>query len=347
MHIWGARISIPIGKPAVARSPLRHLPVQTMRLSLRLLILVAIPFPVNALPANTFSAIEISLASGNIDDAVARTNAGLSEHGLGSADRAHLLLDRALARLLLENGEAALPDISQAIKSGRLTKSQLVQAYFARAQILSTMDRLDGALADYDAIFKIAPDATVAAVKRADILLSQNRLADARHAYQSALSVGKFGPEGAFYGLGQIAEREGKPAEARQFYSQAVLANKNYAPAISRLAAIRNMPDASPLRLRSSLLSDESGARSGARFGDTIHQEVQLGAWRSQAEAAEGWERAVKSAGRLLSQSPHRIVVVDLSGKGTYYRLRAFTKNSKTLCEDLVARSVSCIPARD
>jgi hypothetical protein len=72
-----------------------------------------------------------------------------------------------------------------------------------------------------------------------------------------------------------------------------------------------------------------------------------LGAWRQEAEAAEGWKRAVTAAGGALAGlSPH-IVAVDLPGRGRYYRLRVRTPDSKRLCAALKARDMDCIPARD
>ena len=76
--------------------------------------------------------------------------------------------------------------------------------------------------------------------------------------------------------------------------------------------------------------------------------EVQLGAWRSQAEAEAGWDKAkAKAPGILGSLRPH-IVTVELPGRGLYYRLRVGPagQSQKTLCDNLVAAGVACIPIR-
>jgi hypothetical protein len=76
-------------------------------------------------------------------------------------------------------------------------------------------------------------------------------------------------------------------------------------------------------------------------------QEVQLGAWRQESDAAEGWNRAVKEAdGALSGYSPH-IVAVDLPGRGRYYRLRVSAADGKQLCAALTAQGLDCILARD
>jgi hypothetical protein len=89
--------------------------------------------------------------------------------------------------------------------------------------------------------------------------------------------------------------------------------------------------------------------RDGAPM-KTAAGEVQLGAWRSQAEADAGWDAAkAKAPGPLGPLSPN-IVTADLPGKGRYYRLRvspAPGQRKKALCDSLVAKSVTCIPIRD
>jgi len=91
---------------------------------------------------------------------------------------------------------------------------------------------------------------------------------------------------------------------------------------------------------------DQPGRRpSGAGGG-----EVQLGAWRSEAEANAGWDKAkARAAGALDGLSPH-VVSADLPGKGRYYRLRvspAAGHNRTELCAQLTAKGVACLPARD
>lgn len=76
--------------------------------------------------------------------------------------------------------------------------------------------------------------------------------------------------------------------------------------------------------------------------------EVQLGAWRSQAEAEAGWDKARARVPALLGSLRPHIVTVDLPGRGLYYRLRVSTagQSQKALCDNLVAAGVACIPIR-
>ena len=76
-------------------------------------------------------------------------------------------------------------------------------------------------------------------------------------------------------------------------------------------------------------------------------REVQLGSWRSEAEARVGWGRAVSRAGGALDGLTPRIVAADLPGRGRYYRLRTATANPVSLCETLQAVGQDCLRARD
>jgi tetratricopeptide (TPR) repeat protein len=78
--------------------------------------------------------------------------------------------------------------------------------------------------------------------------------------------------------------------------------------------------------------------------------EVQLGAWRSQAEAQAGWAKATAKAGEALDGLSPNIVAADIPGKGRYWRLRvspAVGQNATRLCATLTAKGLACLPARD
>jgi tetratricopeptide (TPR) repeat protein len=80
-----------------------------------------------------------------------------------------------------------------------------------------------------------------------------------------------------------------------------------------------------------------------------VGAQVQLGAWRSEAEANQGWDRALRQAGDALRGFSPRIVTVELPRIGRYYRLRvsAGQDGAKRLCEALAAKGLDCMPVRD
>ena len=78
-------------------------------------------------------------------------------------------------------------------------------------------------------------------------------------------------------------------------------------------------------------------------------KQVQLGAWRSEAEATQGWDHALERAGDTLKGISPRIVVVELPKIGRYYRLRiaAGQEGARGLCQALTAKGLDCMPVRD
>ncbi len=74
--------------------------------------------------------------------------------------------------------------------------------------------------------------------------------------------------------------------------------------------------------------------------------EVQLAALRSRAEAETVWNGLAARHRDVLGGKSHRIVTVDIPGKGTYYRLRvsaASASAANSLCTTLNQRSQACI----
>jgi hypothetical protein len=78
--------------------------------------------------------------------------------------------------------------------------------------------------------------------------------------------------------------------------------------------------------------------------------QVQLGAWRSAAEADAGWSKARAQAGGLLDGLRPHVLAVDLPGKGRYFRLRVSPgpgQGAAEICSNLAAKAVACIPVRN
>jgi tetratricopeptide (TPR) repeat protein len=75
---------------------------------------------------------------------------------------------------------------------------------------------------------------------------------------------------------------------------------------------------------------------------------VQLGAWRSEAEARAGWAVAKAGAEGLLDGLPPVIVTVVLPERGTFYRLRVKARGPATsFCASMARRGLACLPVRD
>lgn len=331
-----------------------------------------------------FPEISAALAAGKGAEALALTDAALSQAGLADADRARLFLDRGLARHLQGDANDALTGFTQAIEAHSLSTPEQARAYLERGLILDGMGRLNDAIGDYGAVLRLDSGSAAALNNRANAYRRQNRFDEARRDYLASLAAENPAPEYPYYGLGQIAESQGKPVEARNFYTRAVAANPDYSLAGERLAALDGtMAPAQTITLHppKSMAAEKTlGAEKGPvmlhppavksaaipqpaikpadyspheqpglrpALDNPGGQQVQLGAWRAESEAAEGWNRAVKEAGGALSGFAPHIVAVDLPGRGRYYRLRVETLDGKQLCAVLAAKGLPCIPARD
>jgi tetratricopeptide (TPR) repeat protein len=265
-----------------------------------------------------------------------------------------------------------------------LPRDEREQALLQRGFLLDSMGRLGDAAGDYSAVIAMKGVASATALNnRANIYRRQNRMTEAQRDYRAALAMSGSRPQYSWYGLGQIAEAKGDAEGARRFYAQAVSADSGYALASERLAALGGAPDMTrdpgivvlrpprsmtatsnadfvpapigptPIVLRPPSRAPAArhplGLRPALDAAPPRAGEVQLGAWRSEAEAREGWKKAVgRAAGALEGLSPH-IVIADLPGRGRYYRLRTSpgAGGAARLCAALAAVRQDCLPARD
>ncbi|MBW8707750.1 MAG: SPOR domain-containing protein [Alphaproteobacteria bacterium] len=100
------------------------------------------------------------------------------------------------------------------------------------------------------------------------------------------------------------------------------------------------------LVLRPALDQQETAPVKSASVAGT----VQLGAWRSQAEADAGWNKAKDKAPAVLGLLSPQVVTADLPGRGRFYRLRVSPAAGQTqagLCDSLMSLGLGCLPVRD
>jgi tetratricopeptide (TPR) repeat protein len=323
--------------------------------------------PVAAKPVATavFAAIEAALAAGNGNQAFHLSDDALNMPDLDGADQARLMLERGLAHNLQGESLDALVDMTGAIDTPGLPAPERARAYLERGLLLDGMDRLNDAIGDYSEAIRLAPHSAPALNNRANAYRRQNQFDEARRDYLASLAAGNPAPEYPYYGLGQIAEQQGEAAQAKDFYARAIAANPGYRLAGERLAALGGVaPAHSPIVLRppspqpapapaaakrgpAMSLAAELGPNLRPSLDKPGGQEVQLGAWRQEADAAQGWQRAQAAAEEALAGLSSHIVAVDLPGRGRWYRLRVTTPDRRQLCAALKARGVDCIPVQD
>jgi tetratricopeptide (TPR) repeat protein len=390
----------------------------------------------NVIPVvGLLASLALGAAAGPAPDSAQSSNTASSSDG----HSAQLI---AAARALEISGQRdeALADYTEAIESHALDRDVQARALFARGLLLDGMNRLDDAAKDYGAALSLSPKFAAALNNRANVSRRLRRFTEAQHDYRASLAAGNPQSQFPYYGLGQIAEAQGKIVQARGFYAKALAAAPDFGLASQRLAALQILdpihlhppepiaraekaaelvivhppapkpaavhlrppqttaraeqaaapmtpelpaPKSAPVHSRPSqgtarekrpsavvlrpplakpvavrLHPPEAVPASFDRNSPALkpaldqlgmEAQIQLGAWRTEAEATQGWHRAVtEAAGVLGGYSPH-IVAVDLPGAGRYYRLRVATDKSqaKSLCDALKAKGLACIPARD
>ncbi|MEJ1968783.1 MAG: tetratricopeptide repeat protein [Rhizomicrobium sp.] len=320
-------------------------------------------------------AAAVALHSGNASNAVALATQALADASLSAQDRARVLVDRGLAHEMLGEHDGALADFTEAIDARALSPAELARALYDRGVALDEMGRTEDAVGDYAAVLRLDPRNAAALNNRGNAYRRLGRPAEARADYQASLAAGNPHAEYPNYGLGQIAEAQGRPDAARTYYRAALVSNPQFTLASERLAAIGAAPSGdAPIVLRPP--QHAAGGDDGvvhlhppgsAPHRAPVHQaaadpglkpalneggaavpggSIQLGAWRYEADAADAWNRIVGQAGDLMAGLSPQVVPVDLPGRGRYYRLRAGPVDAggaAGLCAALHARKVECL----
>lgn len=310
---------------------------------------------------------------------------GANVAGESARAQAAALVVHGLARDAVGARDEALADFSQAIASHALAGQDLSRVLYDRGVVLDELGRTNDALGDYSAAIEASSDFAPALNNRANALRRLNRLREAKRDYLAALAAGDPHPEYADFGLGEVARAEDALAAARGYYERALRADPAFTPARDALVALTVREDASGLLARPNANAIPDLHRSGSLASQavTVHlapasygkpldppplrpavtdlaridkptpprgpEQIQIGAWRDEASAAEGWNRALRQSAGALSGMTPSIVAADIPGKGRYYRLRAqISGSASALCERLHELAVTCmVAARD
>jgi len=331
-------------------------------------------------------AVLTALDGGDAQGAANLANVALRQEGVSAGQQSSLLLYRGLARELLGESDAALEDFTRAISTNALPPDEREQALLQRGFLRDALGQLNEAIGDYSSVVELKGASSATALNnRANIYRRQNKLGQARRDYLAALSGGGGKAQYSYYGLGQIAEAQHDARAARDFYVKAAIVDPDYAAAAERLTALGappagvvlsqekkiilrpppgdgasrhdvppgplrsvnfTAPSVSPVKLpalRPAL--DQPGTGTSLPRGN----QIQLGAWRSHAEADAAWDSAKAAAGTALDGfSPH-ILIADLPGKGRFFRLRVnleVGRSGAALCANLTAKGITCIPVQ-
>jgi tetratricopeptide (TPR) repeat protein len=221
--------------------------------------------------------------------------------------------------------------------------------------LLDSLNRWNDAIRDYSSAAALNTSSAATALNnRANVYRRQKRFTEARRDYLAALAAANARPQFSYYGLGQIAEARQDKVAARGFYAKAVAADGAYRLAAERLTllggppdGVLSAPDIIHLRPPSPIASRKVASSPRLRpsiDGATLRgfRIVQLGAFRSEAEARAGWQKAIAAAADGLNGTAPQIVAAELPGKGRLYRLRVSTYRPEMLCASLRRAGQDC-----
>jgi hypothetical protein len=160
---------------------------------------------------------------------------------------------------------------------------------------------------------------------------------------------------GELYEAGQVVRQDKKLA--MQYYVAA--ASQGLTEASEHLKALKQ-PGSAPGTTVSSEVSiakpivrgkDNPASAVDSASGKTGAFAVQIGAYKSLAEANSGWTAQKTKHAALLADLPSDVQKVDLGPKGTWYRLRVVGfsdhKVASDICEALKADATGCFLAND
>jgi tetratricopeptide (TPR) repeat protein len=288
----------------------------------------------------------------------------IQTRALRGEDVARMLFDRGVAFDALGNTKRALADYSAALRLA----PRLSAALSNRANVYRRIGRLDEAKRDYLAALH-CPGVS-SQYPYYGLALIAGQLGDrdtARDYFQKALAVD---PSYALAAQGlsalsapsitspgvppstlsaqeypRLRPVQPKPATAHVIteVTRADLPKapaKPDAPKAPLPATTRN----EHLNLRQTISDVSESGHSAAAV------QVQLGAFRDERSAMEAWGRISASAGQTLVGLHPIVVVVDLPGRGRFWRLRTSAQDkqgARKLCTELRANGQDCMLASD
>lgn len=299
-----------------------------------------------------------TLPTDSPEQVIQTVGAALTDTKLPGQERARLLVKRGLAHETLGDRSDAISDFNDAVAANALGTEEHATALYDRGVTLDELGQTDAAIADYSSAIELEPKFAAAFNNRGNALRRLGRLTEAKRDYEASINFGNSNPEYSKYGLGQIAEALNQLSAAREYYRSALATNPQFALAEARLVALDAGPQTPITRKMlihhkvTALPRTDAGLALKPTISDVASQAspyVQLGAYRTTAEANEAWDRAQQGAGELLSGLTPMIVRIDLRGKGRYYRLRLVQPSPASavrLCRELRSKGIPCVPLR-
>ena len=298
----------------------------------------------------------VSERLGQNEDALADYTLAIESHALPSDEQARALFDRGLLFDGMGRLDEALADYGASLQQS----PQFAAALNNRGNVYRRLGRLAEARRDYLAALDAGnPQSQYSYFGLGEIAEAEGGKAEAEQYYNKALAAD------SHFDLARdrlTALASGEQMARLEPPAPSPAGDQAAAPALEAsggadVATPITLHPPKPAGRHASLLQAASASSdpvlkpslSDGRPMSGPEQLVQLGAWRSEAEANEGWEHARQRAPDMLGGLTAQIVAADLPKLGRYYRLRvqAGQGGSKAFCAALSAKGLDCIPIRN
>jgi len=326
---------------------------------------------------------------GQYKDAIDDFTQALASKALSPSDRVRAIFDRGVALDALGRTSDAVRDYSEAVRLDPHFAPALnnrANAYRRQAKLAPAKRDYMMALASsnaareypYFGLGQIAQeqgDAETArdyyrkalAANPAYALAAQSLAALGRIAERASIQLHRPAAKSAAAAPAEVlaqTQADARPAMAVHLISPKPQLSKpeRSAPMQALPIATAPAPSAKPVHIAPSAPMQIAANGSGPILRQTIYDsgtkrtpasstaQIQLGAFRDEGSATEGWNKiATQSVGALNGLSP-RIETIDLPGKGHFWRLRTDVVDKATgrkLCASLASRGLACMVVRD
>ena len=119
---------------------------------------------------------------------------------------------------------------------------------------------------------------------------------------------------------------------------------------VKKSAVVKAQPTKAPAKTKTAAKKEAAVTKKPVAAAKLSGLRVQLGAYRSDAEASHEWKKAVAKHKAALAGLKMMVQKVEIEGKGTMFRLQAGPVKSKdaarALCKQLVAAGQGCFIAK-
>ncbi len=268
-----------------------------------------------------------ALLRGNFERAIDAYDRALADTNLPPGRQASLYNDRGVAKWRLKRYDEALADFGKAIE----LDPDYSPAYNNRGNVHMELQRYEDAIRDFTSAIELAPAYGAAYNNRANALLALGRIVEAEDDFRRAVELM---PTSAvpLNGKGRASGLRERPFQGLRYLSRAILLNQNYPAAYHNRA-----------RLYMSLARYDE-ARSDLDQTLSVSEDAALLTLRARTHAALGKDKtAIEDFNKAIELDDQNAEA--FAGRGAALEREGKTEDALADCERAVALNPDLVPA--